>query len=101
MDKLTIKVASDRVDALGEVYPGYDFSIESDMTHESVHSWYKIFEKVLASSGFSEIVIMKGAVELAFGQHRTTEMMRQIYDEYCLEEFAPLKEDDGKLPDEE
>jgi hypothetical protein len=88
-DKLVINVLSDAVDALGDHYPGYEATYEADMTHQSVHSWLKIFEKVLLAQGFSSHVIQKGCMELAFNDWRSKESMQKLYDEYDLQEFAP------------
>lgn len=96
-DKLVINVVSEAVDTLGEHFPGYEVTFESDMTNQNVHAWFKIFEKVLLSQGFSEYVIQKGCIELAFSEWQTTESMKKLYDEYDLQEFASS----GILPSEE
>jgi hypothetical protein len=85
--------------SLGENFPGYKFILETEVDDFSVTDWFKLFEKVLLSAGFSEYVVMKGCMELAFNSWRTTENMRQLYAEYAdeLEGFKPA----GKLPDEE
>lgn len=93
-DKLRLTLSSEEVNALGGHYPGFELTIEADLTHSSVHDWFKIFEKILLAQGFDTFVIQKGAVELAFNEWRDTKEMRRLYAEYDLDEF-------GKLPGEE
>lgn len=98
-DKLTIKYVADGSFSLGENFPGYAFKLDAETDDFSVDDWFQLFEKVLLASGFSEYVVMKGCMQLAFNQWRTTESMKKLYLEYIdeLKGFAPP----GKLPDEE
>jgi hypothetical protein len=98
-DKLTIKYVVDGSCSLGESFPGYTFNLDAETDGFSVDDWFQLFEKVLLASGFSEYVVMKGCMQLAFNSWRTTESMKKLYLEYIdeLEQFAPP----GKLPDEE
>lgn len=91
MDKLVINLNSEAVNALGCNYPGYELTIEADLTHSSVHDWFKIFEKVLQAQGFDPFVIQKGALELAFNEWRDTKEMRRLYKEYDLDEFREVE----------
>lgn len=100
MTKLTIKIDVEETSALGEYFPGYSFQIEAaDAQDWTVHSWFKIFEKVLAAQGFSEYVICKGGVELAFNEWRKEKDMERLYQEYDLGEFHPEPEEDEVLGD--
>ena len=92
-DKLTINLASEEINALGSHYPGFDLTIEADMTNSTVHDWFKIFEKVLMAQGFDTFVIQKGCVELAFNEWRDLEEMRRIHKEYDLDEFREAEEE--------
>ena len=98
-DKLTIKYVADGSCSLGENFPGYTFNLDAETDGFSVDDWFQLFEKVLLASGFSEYVVMKGCMQLAFNSWRTTESMKKLYAEYAdeLKQFAPP----GKLPDEE
>lgn len=100
MTKLTIKIDIEEISALGEYFPGYSFQIEAaDAQDWTVHSWFKIFEKVLAAQGFSEYVICAGGVELAFNEGREIKDMERLYQEYDLGEFHPEPEEDEVLGD--
>lgn len=59
-------------------------TIESEMLDCSIHAWFKLFEKILRYSHFSESVIMRGAVEMAFNDSRSMEQMKLIADAYDL-----------------
>ena len=78
---------------------GYNFEIEAETDDFAVGDWFQLFEKTLLAAGFSEYVVMKGCMECAFSQLRSTENMKRLYLEYIdeLKGFAPP----GKLPDEE
>ena len=93
-DNLFITLEQSPVSALDTSWPGVKIEFTADLKDATVHEWFQIFEKVLAASGFSERVIMKGACEMAFNSYRNQKDMQSIYDEYDLGEF-------GKLPDEE
>jgi hypothetical protein len=93
-DTLKIVHVVEETSSLGEVFPGYTFEMKTDVSDVTVHEWFKIFEKVLAASGFSDRVIMKGACELAFNSMRDRKDMVWLHEEYDLGEF-------GKLPGEE
>jgi hypothetical protein len=60
------------------------YEIHTNMTHCSVHAWFKLFEKILRSQGFNEEVIMRGATQLAFNDCRREEMMDRLIAEYEL-----------------
>jgi hypothetical protein len=98
-DILKIEHTVDGSYSLGENFPGYKFTLETEVDDFSVHDWFQLFEKTLLAAGFSEYVIMKGCMERAFNSWRTKESMRKLYAEYAddLEGFKPA----GKLPDEE
>lgn len=97
--KLTISCVVDDSCALGQSFPGYDFKLDAETDDFSVDDWFQLFEKVLLASGFSEYVVMKGCMHLAFNSWRTTESMKKLYLEYAdeLKGFAPP----GNLSDEE
>lgn len=99
-DILKISCVNEGAIALGETFPGYSFELQCDVSEFTIHEWFKVFEKVLAASGFTEYVIMKGAVELAFNEYRNQEKMKKIYKEYDLQEFDDSPEN-GILADEE
>ena len=98
-DILKIEHIVDGSYSLGENFPGYTFKLDAETNGFSVDDWFQLFEKVLLASGFSEYVVMKGCMQLAFNSWRTTESMKKLYLEYIdeLKQFAPP----GKLPDEE
>jgi hypothetical protein len=60
------------------------YEIHTNMTDCSVHAWFKLFEKILGSQGFTEEVIMRGATQLAFNDGRREEMMDKLIEEYGL-----------------
>jgi hypothetical protein len=60
------------------------YEIHTNMTDCSVHAWFKLFEKILGSQGFTEEVIMRGATQLAFNDGRRKEMMDKLIEEYGL-----------------
>lgn len=98
-DQLKIKHIVEGSCSLGENFPGYNFTIEAETDDFTVGDWFQLFEKTLLAAGFNEYVVMKGCIECAFSQWRTTENMKKLYAEYMdeLEGFRPA----GKLPDEE
>ena len=60
------------------------YEIQTNMTDCSVHAWFKLFEKILGSQGFTEEVIIRGATQLAFNDGRREEMMDRLIAEYEL-----------------
>ena len=60
------------------------YEIQTNMTDCSVHAWFKLFEKILGSQGFTEEVIMRGATQLAFNDSRREEMMDKLIKDYEL-----------------
>lgn len=68
--------------------------LESDMLDCSIHAWFTLFEKILSYSGFSEYVIMAGATQMAFSEHRREEDMKKIAQEYDLIMKEDKSEDD-------
>jgi hypothetical protein len=60
------------------------YEIQTNMTDCSVHAWFKLFEKILGSQGFTEEVIMRGATQLAFNDSRHPAMMDKLMTEYEL-----------------
>lgn len=92
---ITLEQRKDRV--FDDEYPAMKIEFAADLEDSTVHEWFMVFEKVLAASGFSERVIMKGACQLAFNQLRNQKDMVELYDEYDLKEF----DRSGTLPGEE
>lgn len=99
MSKLKITIEEEGTYALGTQYPNYVLELSSDVKDFTVHEWFKLFEKVLLASGFSEYVVMSGACELAFNEWRDTADMRKVFKEYDLDEFVdkPEEEEEGTL----
>ena len=60
------------------------YEIQTNMTDCSVYAWFKLFEKILGSQGFTEEVIMRGATQLAFNDCRREKMMDKLIAEYEL-----------------
>jgi len=87
MDKLVIQLTSDESRPLDEYFPGFELSLEADVTNLDVHAWFKIFEKVLLAQGFDTYVIQKGGLQLAFNEWRDSAKMRKLHKEFDLDEF--------------
>lgn len=67
-------------------------TIKTDMTDQTVHRWFALFERVLRLNGFSDDVIMTGACALAFNEFRDPKSMKKTFDFYELDEFVDQKE---------
>lgn len=100
MSKLTIRLESEDQYILGEHYVGCDFKLVKKETSDlNIHDWFSIFEKVLRYEGFSDSIILKGGVQLAFNEWRDPKRMQEVYDEYGLEEFASKPDTANPQPD--
>lgn len=69
-------------------------TVRTELKDCSVHTWFDVFARVLASAGFDESVIMRGACQLAFNETRSIAMMRAVAEEHDL----ILKEDAHTSP---
>lgn len=87
MDKLVIHVTTSETRTLDEHYPGFELSLEADVTNLDVHAWFKIFEKILLAQGFDSYIIQKGGLQLAFNEWRQVSSMEKLYKEFDLKDF--------------
>lgn len=100
MSKLTVRLESKDQYILNEHYVGCDFKlVKEDTSDLNIHDWFSIFEKVLRYEGFTETIIMKGGVQLAFNEWRDSKKMQEVYNEYALDDFAPKPETPTTQPD--
>jgi hypothetical protein len=90
--KLSITVetsAGDRLDDPNAITT----TISTEMSDCSVHAWFQLFERVLASAGFQEEQIMRGGTQLAFNECRNVDAMRKVanfYDLHLQEDLPAL-----------
>ena len=70
----------DKLDDMNET----TYEIQTSMNGCSVHAWFRLFENILKSQGFTEEVIMRGATQLAFNEWRHPEIMNKLIAEYEL-----------------
>jgi hypothetical protein len=92
--KLSITVETSGGDGLDDPN-AITTTISTEMSDCSVHAWFHLFERVLASAGFQEEQIMRGGTQLAFNECRNVEAMRKVAGFYdlCLQEDLPALTD--------
>jgi hypothetical protein len=92
--RLTITInasAGDRLDDPGPVTT----TISADMEDCSVHAYFKLFEQVLQTLGFSEENIATGGAQLAFNECRSVSLMRKVAHMYDLKLDEDINADDA------
>lgn len=97
--KLTITRSLEDCDKryFDEVASSVEFS--ADMSDADVHAWFGIFQRALQCQGFCERVIANGACKLAFNAQRDPQLMKDVYQEFELDEFHPEPAINSSLPE--
>ncbi len=93
--RLTITINASAGDHLDDPGP-VTTTISADMKDCSVHAYFKLFEQVLQTIGFSEENIATGGAQMAFNECRSVSLMRKVAATYDLRLAEDLDANDTR-----